>query len=121
LTTTPAGVCFGESVGPPNLFPPDESFCQISLDASTGDVSAQQTFLLKPSCVVPPIEGRRLSFATSQTRKNHCTVWNIAHSFSRKVKKGRVISQAPRACTQHPNGWPVNLLISKGIRPQPTR
>ena len=115
--TTSGTTCPGLGVGPPT---PGIRYCQFFLDASTGNVSVQMTFGLKPPCVVPRIEGRTVSYAIRQTAKNHC-LGSIAHAFSRKVKKGRVISQRPKAGSRLPNGATVNFLVSKGRRLQSVR
>jgi beta-lactam-binding protein with PASTA domain len=49
-------------------------------------------------------------------RKADCSVGKIRRSYSKKVKKGRVISQKPRPKTRLAAGSKVRLTISKGKR-----
>jgi beta-lactam-binding protein with PASTA domain len=103
----------------------DPSTCALTLDDSLGTaVSVQATFTYgppPPPCTVPGIKGVTLAKAKTLIKESHCGVGKVRYAFSRKVKKGRVISQNPL------KGWqrdelqggrlpPVNLVVSKGRR-----
>jgi len=65
-------------------------------------------------CVVPKVKGKRLAAARLALRRAACTVGKVKRAYSKKVKKGRVLSQKPRPGAQLPAGTKVNLVISKG-------
>ena len=66
-----------------------------------------------PPCKVPSVRGRKLAVAVSAIRKAHCRVGKVRRKASRKVKRGRVISQSPKAGKRLPNRSKVNLVISR--------
>jgi hypothetical protein len=87
--------------------------CQALLE---GDTVVQATFnLMTPPCIVPGLRGRTLATAKHLLRSRNCKLGSIAHAFSSRVKKGRVISQNPKAHWQLANGA-VDLVLSKGER-----
>jgi alpha-tubulin suppressor-like RCC1 family protein len=67
-------------------------------------------------CVVPKVKGKKLAAAKKAITKAHCSVGKITKAFSKKVKKGRVISQKPRPGTTLPAASLVALRVSKGPR-----
>jgi len=69
-----------------------------------------------PACTVPKLKGKKLGTARRALRKAHCRTGKISHRFSPHVKKGRVISQRPRARRHLRNGAKVRLVVSKGKR-----
>jgi hypothetical protein len=115
FTSTPASdPCLPFMGGPPG---PWDNSCQIALSSSTGDASVQVTFDAKPlACVVPGVEGRALARAKTAIRRSLCAVGKVRRAFSGKVKKGRVISQSPRAHSRLKRGAKVDLIVSKGRR-----
>jgi len=70
----------------------------------------------RAQCVVPKVKGKKLAAAKRVIRKAHCSVGKITKAFSKRVKKGRVISQKPRPGATVPAASPVNLKVSKGPR-----
>jgi beta-lactam-binding protein with PASTA domain len=66
------------------------------------------------ACVVPKVAGKKLSPAKRLIRRNTCRVGSIRRAHSTKVRKGRVISQRPRAGSRHPAGFVVHLVVSSG-------
>jgi beta-lactam-binding protein with PASTA domain len=72
----------------------------------------------KPACVVPNVKGKTLSGAKRALTSRHCRTGKISHAFSSKVKKGRVISQKPKARAKLKNGAKVALTLSKGKKPK---
>jgi hypothetical protein len=65
-------------------------------------------------CRVPPVLGRKLSVARAAITRRACKVGKVRRARSRKVKRGRVVSQSPRAGTTLPNLGKVNLVVSRG-------
>ena len=84
---------------------------------TNADTTVTATFTLKPgskACIVPKVKGNSLSAAKRAIKAHNCSVGKIKHSFSRKVKKGRVISQKPKPGKRLKHGAKVNLVVSKG-------
>ena len=69
-----------------------------------------------PQCRVPNVRGKKLALARPAISKAHCSVGTVKRKTSKKVKRGRVISQSPRAASILPNLGKVNLVVSKGRR-----
>jgi len=63
---------------------------------------------------VPKLKGRKLARAKSLIKQNTCAFGKVKKRFSKKVKKGRVISQSPAGGTKVASASPVNLVASKG-------
>jgi hypothetical protein len=113
LTATPAagstftgwaGACTGTAT------------CNVAMDAGT---SVSATFALVPppppkKCVVPKVTGKTLLAAKRSINSHDCSVGTIKPATSRTTKKGRVISQKPKAGTRLPHGARVNMKVSKG-------
>jgi hypothetical protein len=113
-SATPPYVCMSQNLRAPNE-------CSLTLDNSLGTaVSLQATFTPLPSrpprCTVPGVKGIALAKAKAFIKEYHCGVGEIRHAFSRKVKRGRVISQNPLKGWQREQGAKVNLVVSKGRR-----
>jgi hypothetical protein len=69
-----------------------------------------------PPCVVPGLKAKTLVAARRSIKSRSCSVGRIKHASSRTIKKGRVISQQPRAGRRLRHGARVNLVLSKGRR-----
>jgi hypothetical protein len=69
-----------------------------------------------PPCLVPTLKGRPLRVAKHAIEAYDCSVGKIKRATSRSVKRGRVISQRPRAGTRLDRGARINLVVSKGRR-----
>jgi uncharacterized delta-60 repeat protein len=67
-------------------------------------------------CVVPRLKATTLRTARGRLAKAHCTLGRVKPAYSRKVKKGRVISQTPRPGTQLPERSKVSVVVSRGRR-----
>ena len=65
-------------------------------------------------CVVPKLHGKRLAAARRAIAARDCRAGRIRRAFSRKVKKGRVISQKPKPNALLAPGAKVGLVVSKG-------
>jgi alpha-tubulin suppressor-like RCC1 family protein len=71
---------------------------------------------LRPPCRVPKVVGKRLTSARLKIAKSHCRTGRVRHAYSRKRKKGIVISQSRRPGRVLPAQSKVNLLVSRGRR-----
>jgi streptogramin lyase len=67
-----------------------------------------------PACRVPRLRGKTLKAAKRVIRRHHCAVGKVKRRRSSKVKRGRIISQRPKAGKRRPGGSRVNLTVSKG-------
>jgi beta-lactam-binding protein with PASTA domain len=65
-------------------------------------------------CIVPKVKGKKLPAAKLAITKAHCSVGKVTRTFSKSVKKGRVISQGRKPGTTLAAGSKVNLKVSKG-------
>jgi hypothetical protein len=70
------------------------------------------------TCVVPKVTGETVTAAKHALTTHNCRVGTIKHAFSKKVRKGRVISQKPKPRTRLKHGAKVNLVVSKGKKPR---
>jgi hypothetical protein len=68
----------------------------------------------RAQCVVPDLVGLRLGTAHARLRAAHCSVGRVTRVFSSSIRKGRVISQRPRADAVRARGTKVNLSVSRG-------
>ena len=66
-----------------------------------------------PACVVPHLVGKTLPAAKKALGASHCGVGKIKKVYS-KAKKGRVVTQSPKAGRHLKNGSKVALSVSKG-------
>ncbi|HLX31182.1 MAG TPA: PASTA domain-containing protein [Gaiellaceae bacterium] len=107
--------------------PPYDSFCPypipfsgpacwVQLSEASGDASVQVAFdYVGPACMVPNVVEFKLAHAEYYIKHQDCKVGVVRYAFSRKVAKGRVISQDPEP------GWlrvggAVDLVVSRGRR-----
>jgi uncharacterized delta-60 repeat protein len=74
-------------------------------------VARFQNFL---SCVVPDVRGKKLAAAKSSIKKALCRVGKVTRKRSKAAKKGRVLSQRPKAGATVLGGTKVNLVLGKG-------
>lgn len=68
------------------------------------------------TCRVPNVRGKKLALARSAITKAHCSVGEVRRRASKKIRRGRVISQRPSAGTRLRNLGKVNLVVSRGPR-----
>ena len=64
-------------------------------------------------CRVPKLRGKTLRTAGRALRRAHCRIGRIARKRARKGKRGRVLSQAPRAGTRRAGGTRVKLTLRR--------
>jgi uncharacterized repeat protein (TIGR01451 family) len=82
----------------------------------SNDSASAQTTVQAP-CVVPKVKGKPLAAAKRALALASCTTGKVTRKYSTKVKKGRVLSQAPAPGTRLGHLAPVNLVVSRGRRP----
>ena len=88
---------------------------QLPSEGTTAEDFALARYLgAPPRCKVPNVRGRKLYVARAAITKAHCRVGTVRRKASKKVKRGRVISQSPRAGMSLPNESKVNLVVSRG-------
>jgi beta-lactam-binding protein with PASTA domain len=58
----------------------------------------------------------KLAKAKARIRARHCRVGRVTKKFSSLRKRGRVLSQSPKAGRVLPRGAKVNLKVGKGPR-----
>jgi hypothetical protein len=83
--------------------------CSVSLKAAQ---SVGATFLR--DCVVPKVTGKTLKVAKRALAAHACRLGRVGHAFSKRVMKGRVISQKPKPGRHLAHGAKVALVLSKG-------
>jgi beta-lactam-binding protein with PASTA domain len=60
------------------------------------------------------VTGKRLAFAQKLLLQHHCGVGRITYASSRKVAKGRVISQGRKPFLTLRENTKINLVVSRG-------
>jgi hypothetical protein len=106
LTASPAkGSSFGGWAGACT----GKGDCQVTM-ATVRTVEAS----FVKDCVVPKLKGKTLKAARRTLKAHDCAAGKIKHAFSNTVKKGRVVSQTPKARKRLKHRAKVNLTVSKG-------
>jgi uncharacterized delta-60 repeat protein len=72
---------------------------------------------LASSCRVPTVNGKRPAAARREIRLRNCVAGTTRRAFSRRVPRGRVISQRPAPGTNIADHIPVTLVVSRGPPP----
>jgi hypothetical protein len=67
-------------------------------------------------CLVPGVARRKLAVAVRLVTAANCKVTRIRRKYSKRVRRGRVISVSPLPRTRLPVESPVTLLVSRGAR-----
>jgi hypothetical protein len=83
--------------------------CVVTMDGDRSPVAA-----FEARCVVPRIVRMKLAAAKSALANADCSVGQIRRVVSKKVAKGRVVSQRPLAGTRLEENAAVDLVVSKG-------
>ena len=71
-------------------------------------------YLVTPGCRVPDVRGRLLARAKATLVSAGCSVGAVTRGFSKKIKRGRVISERPGPGSGLPELAKVRLVVSKG-------
>ena len=77
---------------------------------------SQSFAIARPACLVPKVIGKRLAAAKLAITRNHCRTGRVSYAASRRVAKGRVISQSRRAGRTLPRNTKIHLVVSRGRR-----
>ena len=86
-------------------------------DRVGNQTSAHGTVTISPApCVVPRVLGLTLVRARAAIKRRHCRAGRVVRAFSKKVTKGRVLAQRPRAGKHLAPGARVKLVVSRGKR-----
>ena len=85
-------------------------------DAVGNQSTISRTVSIAPACVVPNVVGKTLAKAKAAIQRRHCRTGRVTRAFSRKVRRGRVLAQRPKAGNRLSNGARVNLVVSRGSR-----
>jgi hypothetical protein len=81
-----------------------------------------QSFLIGPrqtarrSCRVPRVVGKHVPAARRLIARGHCRTGKVGHAYSKRRKRGVVISQSRRPGRVLPAGSKVNLVVSRGSK-----
>lgn len=92
------------------------SVASASPDPRSGNNTAGVQTTVQAPCIVPNVRGRLLSAARRALAAAHCRAGKVTRRYSRKVKKGRVVSQDERPRTRLFPGSTVDLVVSRGRR-----
>jgi uncharacterized repeat protein (TIGR01451 family) len=90
-------------------------------DPERANDSATERTAVEAPCLVPNVKGRSLATARRAITGANCRTRRVTHRFSRSIKTGRVISQAPRPRTRGPKLAAVDLVVSRGPKPKARR
>jgi hypothetical protein len=65
-------------------------------------------------CVVPNVKGKTVAQARAVLKAKHCVLGKITRAYSKKAKKGKIISQSRARGARLPRGAKVNVVVSRG-------
>ena len=84
----------------------------VTADRDTDTVSVLTNAL--GLCAVQDVRRNTFLVARRTLARAHCRVGTVRRVYSNTVRRGRVISQRPKAYTVLPSGGRVNLVLSRG-------
>jgi hypothetical protein len=93
---------------------PDLAF--VKSEQTSASVFLNWTGLAAPPCVVLDLRTFRLRTAKQYLGFAGCRLGHVTRRFSRRVRRGRVISQRRRVGTVLPSGSAVDIVVSRGRR-----
>jgi PASTA domain len=67
-------------------------------------------------CRVPKVTGKPLRIAKARMKKAHCRVGRVTYAYSRRVRKGLVLSQSRRPGLRLPPNSRIRLVVSRGLK-----
>jgi PASTA domain len=100
---------------------PDVSFALQPSGCDTTDPSTPPVLDTKETCKVPNVKGMTVAAATRELTAGDCLKGKVGFAYSKKVKKGRVITQSQRPGKTLKFRSKVNLIVSKGKKNQADR
>ena len=116
---------FGEQLGLPKLFAPQETTAPTTEEVTTAVVTTDEPTTAEPEWEVPDTVGMKAHDA--YTALNHAgTRFQIKREYSKEVDAEYVISQEPEPGTMIKDSEKVLVIISKGVdqpntKPRPTQ
>jgi uncharacterized delta-60 repeat protein len=78
------------------------------------DFAVARYLAVPPPCKVPNVRGKKLARAKASIRRARCAIGKVSRRSSGRAKKGRILSQRPKAGRVVPGGTRVNLVVSRG-------
>ena len=118
VTYSSAGAC--SNAGATFTITSPTGTCEVKYDQPGGgayDAAPQvvESVAAQPRpCTVPNVVGKKLRAAKQAIATRHCRTGKVRHVYSRKRKKGVVVSQSRRAGQVLPAGSRIDLLVSRG-------
>ena len=94
---------------------PDLAF--VESEQTTAKVFLNWTGLAAPPCVVLDVRRFRLRKANRYFGFAGCRLGHVSRRYSRRVARGRVISQSPGRAGVLPSGSAIDVVVSRGRRP----
>lgn len=91
--------------------------CSGTINVSGGQLTQYSCGSSPPTsshCVVPNVKGKTKAKAEKAITKADCKVGKVTKKHSKKVAKGKVISQSVKAGKKEPVGTKVKLVVSSG-------
>jgi thermitase len=101
----PPPVAIAPPVTPPLLTPPPPP-----------PPAPPRRVLAQPRCVVPKVNGKTIAQSRRLLATRRCRLGRVGRAYSRRVMKGRVISQGRRPGARLVRGTKVNVVVSRGRR-----
>jgi alpha-tubulin suppressor-like RCC1 family protein len=97
----------------------DDGQCRVPSGLSRVSAIAAGSYhslaLVQPlTCKVPKVVGMRVAAARRAIAKRHCSTGRVTNAYSRKARKGVVISQSRRPGKVLPARSKINLIVSRG-------
>jgi subtilisin family serine protease len=78
--------------------------------------ASPRRLLTQPRCVVPKMRGKTVTQARRLLTTRRCRLGRVGRAYSRRVKKGKVVSQGRRPGARLARGTKVNVVVSRGRR-----
>jgi hypothetical protein len=87
---------------------------RLDLATANGNNTISVSINTPGLCTVQNVKGVGLQTAKRTLARANCLVGKVARSYSKTVKRGRVISQKPEFGAVLPGGGKINLVVSRG-------
>jgi F5/8 type C domain len=72
-------------------------------------------------CTVPDLKRKRLAASRRSLARAHCSLGQVRRAYSRRVKRGLIVSQRPRAGRELADRGRVSVVVSRGRRHRHSR
>ena len=84
--------------------------------AGSSTVSSAPTGAVPYQCIVPSVKRKTVRAARARLTAAHCRLGVLKRRYSRRVARGRIISQRPRAGSELADRGKVSVVVSRGRR-----